>query len=108
MSKKSALEERFLSLWQEAGGLPLLREYKFHPKRRWRADFAHVDTKTLIEVEGGVYNHGRHTPPLGFLADAEKYLTATLDGWTVFRLTAPQLTPAIIEQILSYVRHRAA
>ncbi len=104
--KKSSLERRFFSLWQEAAGPELLQEYTFYPGRRWRADFAHLPSKTLIEVEGGVWTHGRHTSPKGFLADAEKYLTAALAGWSVLRLTSPQLTEKTIREIIEYVRYR--
>ena len=102
----SVLENRFLHLWEHKGGAPLEREYRFHPERRWKADFAHLGSRTIIEIEGGVWCHGRHTSPKGFMADAEKYLTATLSGWTVIRLTSSQLTPEIIEQVIEYVRSR--
>ena len=47
------LEGRFLRLWESLGGPPLEKEFRFHPGRRWRADFAHLPSRTLIEVEGG-------------------------------------------------------
>ena len=45
----SRLERRFADLWPAAGGPPLEAEFRFHPLRRWRADFAHVPSRTLIE-----------------------------------------------------------
>lgn len=66
----------------------MLTEYRFHPVRKWRADYAHEPTRLLIEVEGGAWG-GRHSRGGGFLKDAEKYLEATLRGWLVVRLTAP-------------------
>lgn len=102
----SELEERFARLWDALGGPVLKRELQFSPPRRWRADFAWEEARLLIEIEGGVWNRGRHLTPRGFLSDAEKYLTATLMGWTVIRLTAPQLNPATIKQILDYARPR--
>lgn len=104
--KTSVLEERFARMWDALGGPVLRREYKFMPSRRWRADFAWEDAHLLIEIEGGVWSGGRHLTPRGFLNDAEKYLTATLLGWTVIRLTAPQINPATIKQILDYARER--
>ena len=56
----SRLERRFADLWRAAGGPPLEAEFRFHPQRRWRADFAHVPSRTLIEIEGGIYVQGRH------------------------------------------------
>ena len=102
----SSLEERFARLWVAAGGPALVQEFRFEPTRRWRADFAWVDAKILIEIEGGIWNRGRHLTPKGFAADAEKYLTATLNGWSVIRLVDNQLTPEIIKQVLEYARNR--
>ena len=56
-----------------------VKEYKFHPTRRWRFDYAIPEHKIALEVEGGVWTGGRHTSPKGFLNDIEKYNTATLD-----------------------------
>ena len=55
----SRLERRFLLYWQSLGGPEFNREFRFHMDRKWRADFAHVESLTLIEVEGGIYIQGR-------------------------------------------------
>lgn len=68
-----------------------VKEYKFHPTRRWRFDYAIPEHKIALEVEGGVWTGGRHTSPKGFLGDIEKYNTATLMGWRVFRTTPDDL-----------------
>lgn len=68
-----------------------VKEYKFHPKRRWRFDYAIPEYKIALEVEGGVWTQGRHTRPVGFLGDVEKYNTATLMGWRLFRTTPTDL-----------------
>lgn len=57
----SRLEDRFLMLWKAVGGPPLEKEYRFHAARRWRADFAHLQARVLIEVEGGIWVNGRHS-----------------------------------------------
>ncbi len=54
------LADRFLMLWKAVGGPPLEREYRFHAERRWRADFAHLQARVLIEVEGGIWVNVRH------------------------------------------------
>ena len=66
---------------------PLEREYRFHPTRRWRFDFAAVDLQIGIEVEGGTWTGGRHVRGSGFEADCEKYNAAALLGWRVLRFT---------------------
>ena len=104
--KISELETRFATLWDAAGGPELQREYRFAPPRRWRADFAWPQARLLIEIEGGLWKRGRHLWPQGFAADAEKYLAATLQGWTVVRLVSMQLTPETVKQVLAYARDR--
>ena len=100
----SRLECRFLLYWQSLGGPELVPEFRFHPTRKWRADFAHAESRTLIEIEGGIYIQGRHNRPQGFAADAEKYLEAALHGWRVLRLTELQITAPMIERIIAFVR----
>lgn len=102
----SELENRFATLWDAIGGPELVREYRFDKSRRWRADFAWEEARLLIEIEGGVWNRGRHLTPRGFMNDAEKYLAATLQGWAVIRLVDSMLTPDTIKQILDYARNR--
>lgn len=67
------------------------KEYKFHPTRKWRFDYAIPEHKIALEVEGGVWTGGRHTSPKGFLNDMEKYNTATMMGWRVFRTIPDEL-----------------
>ncbi len=67
------------------------KEFKFHPVRKWRFDYAFPEHKIALEVEGGVWTGGRHTSSVGFLNDMEKYNTATLMGWRVFRTTPDEL-----------------
>jgi hypothetical protein len=94
----SRLEARFMRIWEAAGGPPLEREILFHPERRWRADFAHIPSRVLFEVDGGVFSYGRHTRGAGFVADCEKHLAAWLLGWSVVRLTSRQLTTDNVER----------
>lgn len=65
----------------------LKREYRFHPKRRWRLDFADVPKKIAIECEGGIYSRGRHTRGKGFENDCEKYNQLAIMGWRLLRFT---------------------
>lgn len=77
----------FIKLAQEATGLPVVAEYQFHPKRKWRFDYAIPAVKIAIEVEGGVFTGGRHVTGRGFINDMEKYNTAESMGWHVLRIT---------------------
>jgi len=99
----SSLEARFLMLWNHVKGPDLEREYRFHQERRWRADFAHVGARVLIEIEGGIWVNGRHNRAAGFNADLEKYLAAGLAGWRVFRFGPDQITLENVERMAELV-----
>jgi very-short-patch-repair endonuclease len=96
----SRLEKRFELLWRAHGGPELEKEFRFHPVRKWRADFAHLPSRTLIEIEGGIYVNGRHNRGAGFAADLEKYLEASLAGWRVVRLGPNELTADRVERLI--------
>jgi very-short-patch-repair endonuclease len=66
------------------------REYKFAaPERQFRADFAFVTERVLIEVDGGQWHPhgGRHNTD----ADREKLNIAAMLGWVVLRFSSTML-----------------
>jgi very-short-patch-repair endonuclease len=80
--------EEALVLLMRADGIPTpVREYMFARPRQWRADFAWVKERILVEVEGGVWSQGRHLTGSGYTKDCKKYNTASILGWTVLRFT---------------------
>ena len=81
-----------------AAGLPEpVPEYRFHPHRKWRFDYAWPLHRLALEVDGGVWTQGRHTRGSGFLGDMLKFNNATLLGWRVLRYTPQQLGQAIAD-----------
>lgn len=85
------------------------REYRFHPERAWRMDFAWPEHRVAVEIEGGVWGLGRHNRPRGFIADTEKYNAAAKLGWTVLRFTAQTIRSGeAIEQTVGLLRDREA
>lgn len=89
----SELEDLF-AVWlasSEGDGLPSpQREYRFDEKRRWRFDYAWPEHLVAVEIEGIIWEGGgRHQRAAGFLADAEKYEAALLQGWRVYRVPGP-------------------
>ena len=68
-------------------GIKYEREYKFHPTRKWRFDFAFPKKMLAVEIEGAIWANGRHTRPQGFIKDMEKYNEASKMGWTILKFT---------------------
>ena len=66
-----------------------MREFSFHPTRKFRFDFAWQDKMLAVEVEGGV--NGRHQRISGFSGDCFKYSEAAVLGWRVIRATTAQV-----------------
>lgn len=74
-----------------AEGIPFRREYKFHSRRKWKADFYIPRHLLIVEVEGGGFIHGRHNQGVGMEDDCEKYAEAMCLGLTVLRVTPRQV-----------------
>lgn len=86
-----------------------VREFRFHPTRRWRFDFAWPSERLAVEVEGGLHDYGRHQRPESFERDAEKYNEAALLGWRVLRVTASHISSGkAIEWITRALQRGAA
>ena len=82
-------------------------EFKFHPTRLWRFDYAWPLAKVAVEVEGGVWTMGRHTRGAGFENDIEKYNAAGEMGWIVLRYTPETIaTPSTARQIAATLANR--
>ena len=81
-----------------------IEEFRFHPPRRWRFDYAWPmldhSRPVALEVNGGVWAQGRHTRGVGYLGDMEKLNRAQLDGWTVLQCTPQQVTSGAIVPML--------
>jgi very-short-patch-repair endonuclease len=82
-------------------------EFKFHPVRKWRADFAIPEHRILIEVEGGVWNYGRHNRAAGFIKDMDKYNSATSMGWSILRVQPKDLmSQATLDLIKETIKNK--
>jgi very-short-patch-repair endonuclease len=90
---KSIPEEVLAAHLRALGLEPFCREYRFHPTRQWRLDFAWPDHMLAVEIEGGIHSRGRHVRPAGFANDIDKYNAAAVAGWSVLRFT-----PAMVRQ----------
>ena len=80
----------------------LEREYFFaQPEREYRADFAHVASRLLIEVDGGRWapGGGRHMSDQDFW----KLIEAAKRGWRVIRVS-PAMLRNEPEQVIAAIR----
>lgn len=74
-------------------GLPMpVTEFQFNSKRKWRFDYAYPAKRIAIEIEGGIFQYGRHTRPIGFVKDMEKYNHAAIFGWRLLRFQPNEIT----------------
>ena len=86
--KKAVAPDLFLKLLQQRfKDVEIVKEFQFHPTRRWRFDYAIPAKKVAVEVDGGVWVGGRHINPAGYINDMEKLNTAASMGWLVLRIT---------------------
>lgn len=77
-----------LLYWCNQHALSLEEEYRFHPDRKWRSDWAIPGIRVLIEYEGLMSEKSRHTSVKGYSGDSDKYREAAKAGWVVLRYTA--------------------
>ena len=76
----------------------MIREHKFHPKRKWRFDVAIVSVlQSLgIEIQGGLWSgvadaKRAHAMPLNIMRDYEKHNAAVVLGWKVLYFVPEQI-----------------
>lgn len=100
----SALADHFAFLLR-AHNLSIIfqREYKFHPARKWRFDFADPERKIAVEIDGGVFVKGRHSRGAGYRSDCEKLNAAAALGWRVFKYVERKGMPHFFEDYQTIV-----
>ena len=82
-----------------------VREYSFHPDRKWRLDLYCDNHRLGVELHGGVFSGGRHTRGRGFTEDREKMNSAVEAGIRVLEYTPKEIADgsalAQIERIIN-------
>jgi len=85
----SALEAKFLREWTKRyPHMTPKTQYRFHPTRKYRFDFAWPTIKIAVEVQG--YGAG-HTSLPGMTQDYNRHLDAMLLNWKIVFLTSVHL-----------------
>jgi very-short-patch-repair endonuclease len=87
-----------LTMQCKAVGLPgPTPEFKFHPVRKWRIDFAFVEQKLAVEINGGIWISGKsgrggaHSLPSNIIRDMEKGNELSIMGWHLLQFTPAQV-----------------
>lgn len=89
-------------------GLPLpFAEYQFAHPRKWRFDFAWLEQRVALEIQGGLFVQGRHTRGAALLKEHEKLNTAAALGWRVL-FVSPGGILTVVPQLVAAVTGKAA
>jgi hypothetical protein len=108
--KGSTLEAKFSRLWTFCYPTTILeREYYFALPRKFRADFAHAESKVLIEIQGGVFTKSAsHSSISGIKRDCEKQFLAASNGYLVFTLHCDMIVSNYLKVIAHTIDSRVA
>lgn len=110
---RSLAEEAFADAWATTSHNLLTefawREYRFHPERRWKFDFAWPLFRVALEIEG----LGRHQKIEGYANDCEKYSEAAILGWRIIRVMARDKGKVgewvqLVKRALAYTTRRSS
>jgi hypothetical protein len=86
--------------WFAEHKLTPVAEHRFDPERRWRFDYAWPDAKVALEVQGGLFNGGRHSRGPALLKEHEKLNAAACAGWRIlYTIPRDLCTKDVIEMI---------
>lgn len=100
--KPSSLEVAFMRTWKMVSGDVWpnpRREFRFHPTRKWRFDFAWERERVAVEMEGGVFVGGGHNQGRRYTMDCQKYNMATVMGWRVLRYTIADVQERPVQMV---------
>lgn len=80
-------------------------EFKFHPVRKFRFDFAVPSAKVAVEVNGAIWVQGRHSRGSGLRSEYEKMRLAAIAGWRVLPFATDEVAQ-IPAAVWAAVYHR--
>ena len=105
----SDLEREFADLWVALfPECDLHSEYRFHPTRKFRLDFAHIPSKVGVECQGAIWTLGAHSSGVGLRRDYEKMLLAAACGWQILPLSADAINEENLRLIKQVIDQREA
>jgi very-short-patch-repair endonuclease len=74
--------------------MPLVDYRKGIPGRKLEIDFAFVEERVGVELQGGIYAHMGHSTGTGIQRDYDKQNLAQLEGWILLQLSTNRLEDA--------------
>ena len=89
-----SFEWEFAQQWEDAyPEIDLVAQHPFIPTRMFRFDFAHLASKTAIEIQGGTNTtYMGHSSVSGRKNDGEKKMLAGTLGWFVCEVPTDEIT----------------
>lgn len=93
LPKLSEPEERLAFHMRAEGIKNFVRQFKWHPERKFLADFAWPELKLIVEVQGGVHIRGArsHTGRKGYEQDRARTNEAVILGYRILEFTPHQI-----------------
>ena len=95
--------KREIDLIFMALGLDVVKEYRFHEKRKWRFDWALPAIKVCVEYEGLNFREGGasgHQTIKGVAAGNEKYSEASIAGWCLVLVNAMSVDSGLAHDLI--------
>jgi hypothetical protein len=103
----SNLETAFRNTWiLEYPELILQEQLCLIKERRFRFDFAHVESKVIIELQGKVWRTGRHNTGTGLISSYEKLNLAAFYNYTCFQLSKEMINGFWINKIATTILNK--
>ena len=96
----TASQQVFMAVIHHSGLPAPMLEYRFHPERLWRMDYAWPASKVALEVDGGIWVNGGHNRGAQMLKTWEKENAAAVLGWRFLRCQPKELCAASIIHII--------
>ena len=97
----SSTEQKFIKMWLLLyPNIPLISQF---PIEKYKADFYHIQSHTIIETHGGVWNHGGHNTGVGVTSDCKKLCLCTSLGYKYFALTTEMINEEYLNMIASVI-----
>lgn len=96
----SKLEEKFHKIWTKSTNITLTPQHMFHPRRKWRFDFAHLPSLVAIEIQGWGEGHNSYE---GMRSDYYKHNEAVRHGWSILYIMSADLEPKAVNKTIGFL-----